>query len=319
MKKILAIILTVISLSNMVACQFGPIWGPSPPPSIENFEWDGRFWYYTEDTTGIANKWYYIMGANPELGKPPENLETLFVPAEYKGCPVMYYRYCDEIGNEIYGLDITSVKELYCSYNTIDPIRFMGDVNAKYTKLVLPAAIFRTSSIETVVRSCSDNLDVFVPAIGFEKIYEYRYEFYERWKSDITKDKYESYYNAFNIERVNGYCFLISFTYSDIYPELSGKSFTNTIYKANTAFMFNYEDAPNMGYFFINDFERGGLIENYVYEPTREGYTFNGWYKDSECTQKWDFEVDTLPAPTYDENGQLEFIETKLYAGWIKI
>lgn len=45
--------------------------------------------------------------------------------------------------------------------------------------------------------------------------------------------------------------------------------------------MFNYIGAPNDGYFFINDFERGGLIEDTPYEPQQEGYTFGGWYKDA--------------------------------------
>ncbi|MBR2969233.1 MAG: InlB B-repeat-containing protein, partial [Clostridia bacterium] len=88
---------------------------------------------------------------------------------------------------------------------------------------------------------------------------------------------------------------------------------------ANTCFMYNYCDAPNDGYFFINDFERGGLIENTPYEPTREGYVFAGWYKEPECINPWNFETDTLPEAEYDENGELVFVETILYAGWNKI
>lgn len=88
---------------------------------------------------------------------------------------------------------------------------------------------------------------------------------------------------------------------------------------ANTSFMFNYNDEPNGGYFFINDFERGGLIEDTPYEPMREGYTFGGWYKESACISKWDFETDKLPDAEYDENGYVtNFIETRLYAKWIK-
>ena len=83
--------------------------------------------------------------------------------------------------------------------------------------------------------------------------------------------------------------------------------------------MFNYEGSPNEDYYFINDFERGGLIENTPYEPFREGYEFCGWYKESECITKWDFTTDVLPSPTYDENGELEYVETKLYAKWNKI
>lgn len=88
---------------------------------------------------------------------------------------------------------------------------------------------------------------------------------------------------------------------------------------ANTSYMFNYEGAPNDGYFFINDFERGGLVEDTPYEPLREGYTFGGWYKEAECINKWEFEQDKLPEATYDEEGYVtDFVETKLFAAWIK-
>ena len=94
------------------------------------------------------------------------------------------------------------------------------------------------------------------------------------------------------------------------------KNIETQIYVANTSYMFNYEGEPNEGYFFINDFERGGAIEDTPYEPRREGYTFAGWYKEPECVNAWDFTKDTLPAAEYDEEGNLLFVETKLYAKW---
>ena len=88
---------------------------------------------------------------------------------------------------------------------------------------------------------------------------------------------------------------------------------------ANTSYMFNYIGASNDGYFFTNDFERGGLIENTPYEPQRGGYTFGGWYKEPQCKTKWNFKTDKLPEATYDEDGYVtDFVETKLYAKWIK-
>ena len=87
---------------------------------------------------------------------------------------------------------------------------------------------------------------------------------------------------------------------------------------ANTSYHFNYEGAPNNGYFFIDDFARGGKIENTPYEPQREGYNFAGWYKESECEHVWDFAEDTLPAAEYYEQGNLIFTETKLFANWTK-
>ncbi len=94
------------------------------------------------------------------------------------------------------------------------------------------------------------------------------------------------------------------------------KNIETQIYVANTSYIFNYEGEPNEGYFFVNDFERGGLIEDTPYEPRREGYTFAGWYKEAECVNAWDFTKDTLPVAEYDEEGNLLFVETKLYAKW---
>lgn len=87
---------------------------------------------------------------------------------------------------------------------------------------------------------------------------------------------------------------------------------------ANTIYKFNYEGAPNEGYFFINEYEAGGKIEKTPYEPQRDGYEFAGWYKEPECRNKWDFEKDVLPNIEYDEDGGEIFKETALYAGWNK-
>ena len=40
--------------------------------------------------------------------------------------------------------------------------------------------------------------------------------------------------------------------------------------------------------------------------PTREGYTFTGWYKDHACELLWNVETDTIEA------------DITLYAGWEK-
>ena len=38
-----------------------------------------------------------------------------------------------------------------------------------------------------------------------------------------------------------------------------------------------------------------------------------------QCKNKWDFKTDKLPEATYDEDGYVtDFVETKLYAKWIK-
>ena len=40
--------------------------------------------------------------------------------------------------------------------------------------------------------------------------------------------------------------------------------------------------------------------------PTREGYSFTGWYKDHACQQLWNVDTDTVET------------DITLYAGWLK-
>ena len=49
----------------------------------------------------------------------------------------------------------------------------------------------------------------------------------------------------------------------------------------------------------------GDLVET-PEPPTREGYTFRGWYKDAACDLLWNMETDTVET------------DMTLYAGWQK-
>ena len=87
---------------------------------------------------------------------------------------------------------------------------------------------------------------------------------------------------------------------------------TDELYAANVSYFYNYEGAPNDGYYWLDDLEDGETIKYIPENPTREGYLFGGWFKDEACTEVWDFEKDTIvkPADGYYEN--------KLYAKWNK-
>ena len=91
-------------------------------------------------------------------------------------------------------------------------------------------------------------------------------------------------------------------------------------YFANVSYMYNYENAGHNGYYWIDDYDYGTKIEYIPEEPTREGYTFVGWYREPECIHKWDFTVDTLPEEVTeeDEDGEqiVAYQETRLYAKW---
>ena len=62
----------------------------------------------------------------------------------------------------------------------------------------------------------------------------------------------------------------------------------------------------------------GEKIEFVPENPTREGYTFGGWYKEESCENKWDFNNDRLPEIKKGAQGETLYQETKLYAKWIK-
>ena len=86
---------------------------------------------------------------------------------------------------------------------------------------------------------------------------------------------------------------------------------------SNVAYSFNYPDAPNENYFFIDLVESTGKLLQPPYDPEREGYAFRGWYKDAECTERWDFYKDVVEV-SYDENGNRIYEELWLYAKWEK-
>lgn len=96
---------------------------------------------------------------------------------------------------------------------------------------------------------------------------------------------------------------------TEIYKNYEGSV---RILPANVAYFYNYENAPNDGYYWIDDLENGEKITYLPENPTREGYLFGGWFKDEACTEVWDFEKDTIIKPAEG------FYENKIYAKWNK-
>lgn len=103
--------------------------------------------------------------------------------------------------------------------------------------------------------------------------------------------------------------FIMSIDYYKTMPRY--REFTTFVYYANVSFMYNYEDAPNYGYYWIDDFENGTLIDFIPDDPKRDGYIFAGWYKDVRCINRWDFDVDLIQK-------YKNYNETRLYAKWIE-
>ncbi|MCR5705658.1 MAG: InlB B-repeat-containing protein [Acholeplasmatales bacterium] len=95
----------------------------------------------------------------------------------------------------------------------------------------------------------------------------------------------------------------------------------NSEYYLNNANVTYYVDGD---IYWIDDYDNS-LITFIPENPTKEGYTFDGWYKDSEYQNKWDFDVDIVPAKDieywdkyhYDNRKTYNYKETKLYAKFI--
>lgn len=83
---------------------------------------------------------------------------------------------------------------------------------------------------------------------------------------------------------------------------------------ANVSYYYNYERDGYKTYF-IDDVD-GETIKNIPPTPIREGYTFDGWYKEAECINQWDFNNDKIPSKEYDEEENYQYSETILYAKW---
>ena len=95
------------------------------------------------------------------------------------------------------------------------------------------------------------------------------------------------------------------------------------VYPANVSYKWNYEEAPNSGYYWIDDYYNE-IISYIPTDPTREGYIFDGWYKEPECINKWDFDNDIVPGTEWESinvsphKKLVKYQETVLYAKWVE-
>lgn len=118
---------------------------------------------------------------------------------------------------------------------------------------------------------------------------------------------------------VSHYYFTICI-YKDLYEEIDKKYkeligelgpgeyyvHTRLFAPANVAFMNNYSEEINKGYYRADDIENGEKITEPPV-PERDGYIFTGWYTETEATNLWDFD-------TQVDMSDRE--ELRLYAGW---
>ena len=87
---------------------------------------------------------------------------------------------------------------------------------------------------------------------------------------------------------------------------------------ANVSYYYNDGRTENYGCYWIDNVPYGSVLDVLPPEdPVSEGKTFSGWYKEPECINAWDFETDTTPEEKLDEDGNVIYQETALYAKWV--
>ena len=87
---------------------------------------------------------------------------------------------------------------------------------------------------------------------------------------------------------------------------------------ANITYYYNDGRTENYGCYWLDNVPYGSVLDVLPPEdPVSEGKTFAGWYKEPECINAWNFETDTTPEEMVDEEGNIIYQETALYAKWV--
>ena len=127
----------------------------------------------------------------------------------------------------------------------------------------------------------------------------------------LLSNREEGFYPSYVISK--GQVFYTNYyLYNEIYTDSTqGKP-------ANVTYYYNDGRTENYGCFWIDNVPYGSVLDVLPPEdPISEGKTFAGWYKEPECINAWDFETDITPAEKLDEDGNVIYQETALYAKWI--
>ena len=302
MKKILAFILTsIFVITSFVLCGCDTR-SPAYKKILAKDETDGQFYYYyMESLNGYA-----IVGDMEE-----NNPEVMYLPAYYKGKEVKQVFFntvtaAFGMATKNFGPSFKNVKQIYIPFTHPSDGYATGRSKCGIQAVYYPGTTLtesdglRDGSMDFWLFFISNNTYEFVTTFYFHD------SFYDIVLQDYIADH----------TRSQGF----------IYENRSDRTFFTQDHrryyfaKANISFYFNYKGSSNKDVFFVDNSNYGATIKDTPYYPLREGYEFTGWYKESECINKWDFEKDTLPIVEYDKEGNAtEYIETKLYAGWQKI
>lgn len=92
-----------------------------------------------------------------------------------------------------------------------------------------------------------------------------------------------------------------------LFEAVLSKYFRGSLLKANVSYYLNYDEN---NYYYIDYYENGEKILYIPPEPQRTGYSFGGWFKESDCVNQWNFDTDTVQITEEKQ-------EVRLYAKWI--
>ena len=282
MKKISLLILMVLFLLCLIGCDYDP---------LKRFDYytDGDFVFAYKDYENEIERTYLY-----SLSEEGRQKECVILPKEYKGKKINGF-----------GVQLST---------------FYG---GRY---------YRDDFDSSVLKKIFINFEL-------AHVYDNSFTFNEE-KSNEERNKYTFIvWYGFDSQILNAFWFITNtrvFGNNLLNNKEIKKYITYDVYGiANVSYIYNYEGAPNDGYYWVDNYDND-LIEYIPPEPTREGYTFGGWYKEAECINEWDFNSDkTSSSYIYyeepDEDSTEEYkefyneyisnhtyVETKLYAKWIK-
>lgn len=92
----------------------------------------------------------------------------------------------------------------------------------------------------------------------------------------------------------------------DLFKNVLSKYYKGKLLKANVSYHLNYDED---NYYYVDYYENGQIISYIPPDPKRDGHKFNGWFKECECINQWDFNKDIIQIIDGED-------EIKLYAKW---
>ncbi len=252
---------------------------------VEDFENDGVLKYFYDE----VSETYHITGKMVDLSS------SFYIPLSFNGNKI------SELGHVAVFPDGTyetfsfeyDVENLYLSDN-ID--NYYSILSASfYAKNIFFAQVKTEDVYNKICSRLNGNNTLFFNSQIFEK---FKVELVNS-EANVSNEKEEHY-------KITFLPFMTT----------TSKGAEVALQRANVIFYYNNETAEN-NTFLVDNKNGAFLIAKPTYDPVLEGYTFAGWYKEPECINAWDFEKYKTPELEYDEQGELIFKETSLYAKWV--